>query len=67
MMSQDPLQSGSLTNTLVLDIRKRKGLKPEPSPLGEYEVRLRSSFCLCLFCSYCEVVGWWGERDEVAW
>lgn len=24
-MTQDPLQSGSLTNTIVLDIRKRKG------------------------------------------
>lgn len=40
MMGSDPLQAGSQTNTLVLDIRKRKGLKPEPAPLSEYEDKL---------------------------
>eukprot|EP00884_Botryococcus_braunii_P016943 jgi/Botrbrau1/3932/Bobra.0365s0008.1 len=39
-MSPDPLQPGSQTNTIVLDIRKRKGLKPEPAPLSEYEDKL---------------------------
>jgi len=40
MMGADPLQAGSQTNTLVLDIRKRKGIKPEVQPLGEYEDKL---------------------------
>ncbi len=40
LMTPDPLQSGSLTNTIVLDIRKRKGIKAEPAPLAEYEDKL---------------------------
>lgn len=40
LMGSDPLQAGSQTNQFVLDIRKRKGLKPEPSPLSEYEDKL---------------------------
>eukprot|EP00236_Picocystis_salinarum_P004199 CAMPEP_0183829118 /NCGR_PEP_ID=MMETSP0807_2-20130328/3140_1 /TAXON_ID=88271 /ORGANISM="Picocystis salinarum, Strain CCMP1897" /LENGTH=846 /DNA_ID=CAMNT_0026074325 /DNA_START=59 /DNA_END=2599 /DNA_ORIENTATION=- len=40
LMPSDPLQEGSQTNQFVLDIRKRKGLKAEPSPLSEYEDKL---------------------------
>ncbi|KAI3426362.1 hypothetical protein D9Q98_008734 [Chlorella vulgaris] len=39
-MSSDPLQSGSQVNTLILDIRRRKGLRPDISPLSEYEDKL---------------------------
>ena len=39
-MPADPLSVGSQAHTLVLDIRKRKGLKPEPSPVNEYEDKL---------------------------
>lgn len=39
-MSADPLNVGSPAHTIVADIRKRKGLKPEPSPLSEYEDKL---------------------------
>ena len=34
---QDPLSAGTQANTIMLDIRKRKGLKPEPAALNEYE------------------------------
>lgn len=37
---QDPLQPGNQANTIMLDARKRKGLKPEPAPLNEYEDKL---------------------------
>ncbi|KAL4548903.1 hypothetical protein Ndes2526B_g01440 [Nannochloris sp. 'desiccata'] len=40
VLQADPMVAGSQANTLVLDIRKRKGLKPEPSPIGEYEDKL---------------------------
>lgn len=40
MMLADPLQKESQPNNIILDIRKRKGLKPEPSPLNEYEDKL---------------------------
>jgi elongation factor 2 len=40
LMSANPLEEGSQSHTIVLDIRKRKGLKPEPSPLNEYEDKL---------------------------
>jgi elongation factor 2 len=40
VMGADPMQAGSQANTLVLDIRKRKGIKPEVQPLGEYEDKL---------------------------
>jgi len=40
MMGADPLLAGSQTHTMVLDIRKRKGLRPETSPLNEYEDKL---------------------------
>lgn len=36
------MSAGTQTNQLILDIRKRKGIKPEPQPLNEYEVRVRS-------------------------
>ena len=39
-MSTDPLSKDSPANVVVLDIRKRKGLKPEPTPLGDYEDKL---------------------------
>lgn len=37
---QDPLADGNQANTIILDIRKRKGLKPQPSSLNEYEDKL---------------------------
>jgi elongation factor 2 len=37
---QDPLSEGNMANTIMTNIRKRKGLKPEPTPLAEYEDRL---------------------------
>jgi elongation factor 2 len=40
VMTQDPMQAGTQANQLILDIRKRKGIKPEPSPLNEYEDKL---------------------------
>ncbi|DBA93356.1 hypothetical protein WJX79_008222 [Trebouxia sp. C0005] len=39
-MSQDPMSDGNQANVIALDIRKRKGLKPSPSPLNEYEDKL---------------------------
>eukprot|EP01025_Chloroclados_australasicus_P019555 TRINITY_DN2067_c0_g1_i6.p1 TRINITY_DN2067_c0_g1~~TRINITY_DN2067_c0_g1_i6.p1 ORF type:complete len:843 (-),score=96.27 TRINITY_DN2067_c0_g1_i6:852-3380(-) len=40
VMSDDPLQQGSRANVIIESIRKRKGLKPQPSPLSEYEDKL---------------------------
>ena len=40
IMPSDPMQAGSQANGIVLDIRKRKGIKPEPAPLGDYEDKL---------------------------
>ncbi len=37
---QDPLAEGTQANTILLGIRKRKGLKPMPSALNEYEDKL---------------------------
>jgi len=39
-MNMDPLAGPNQAATLLGDIRKRKGLKPEPSPLSEYEDKL---------------------------
>ncbi|CAK0780182.1 hypothetical protein CVIRNUC_004960 [Coccomyxa viridis] len=39
-MTQDPLAEGTQANTILLGIRKRKGLKPMPSALNEYEDKL---------------------------
>lgn len=39
-MNTDPLNPGSMTNEIMLSIRKRKGLKPEPQALSEYEDKL---------------------------
>jgi elongation factor 2 len=39
-MQADPCQAGSQTATIVSEIRKRKGIKPEPAPLSEYEDKL---------------------------
>ena len=40
MPVQDPLSAGNQANTIMLDIRKRKGLKPDPAPISEYEDKL---------------------------
>lgn len=40
VMMADPLAPGSQTNTLCIDIRKRKGIKAEIMPLNEYEDKL---------------------------
>ncbi|XP_052145328.1 elongation factor 2-like [Oryza glaberrima] len=40
MLSVDPLEPGTQTANLVLDIRKRKGLKEQITPLSEYEDKL---------------------------
>ncbi|GJM93181.1 hypothetical protein PR202_ga09716 [Eleusine coracana subsp. coracana] len=40
MMSSDPLEAGSQAAQLVLDIRKRKGLKEQMTPLSEFEDKL---------------------------
>ena len=37
---QDPMSDGNQANVIALDIRKRKGLKPNPAPLNEYEDKL---------------------------
>ena len=36
----DPLQPGTLANTTVLTVRKRKGLKPDMQPLEEFYDKL---------------------------
>uniref|UniRef100_A0A0A0KH05 Tr-type G domain-containing protein n=1 Tax=Cucumis sativus TaxID=3659 RepID=A0A0A0KH05_CUCSA len=40
MMSSDPLESGSQAAQLVADIRKRKGLKEQMTPLSDFEDKL---------------------------
>ncbi|KAM0043477.1 hypothetical protein Hdeb2414_s0010g00341761 [Helianthus debilis subsp. tardiflorus] len=40
MMSFDPLEAGSQESTLVTQIRKRKGLKQQMTPLSELEDKL---------------------------
>ncbi|KAL0300986.1 UNVERIFIED_CONTAM: Elongation factor 2 [Sesamum radiatum] len=40
MMSSDPLEAGSQAASLVAEIRKRKGLKEQITPLSEYEDKL---------------------------
>ncbi|PQP97448.1 Elongation factor 2 [Prunus yedoensis var. nudiflora] len=40
MMSSDPLEVGSQAAQLVTDIRKRKGLKEQMTPLSEFEDKL---------------------------
>jgi elongation factor 2 len=40
MVSSDPLEAGSQAAQLVLDIRKRKGLKEQMTPLSEFEDKL---------------------------
>jgi len=39
-MGADPMVAGTQAHTLVLDIRKRKGIKPETQPLSDYEDKL---------------------------
>lgn len=39
-MTPDPLNPGSMTNEILLKVRQRKGLKPEPQSLSEYEDKL---------------------------
>jgi len=40
MITQDPMKADSPSNIIMLDVRKRKGLKPEPNPITEYEDKL---------------------------
>ncbi|KAD5318036.1 hypothetical protein E3N88_17982 [Mikania micrantha] len=40
MMGSDPLEAGSQASTLVTQIRKRKGLKEQMTPLSEFEDKL---------------------------
>eukprot|EP00850_Spirogloea_muscicola_P007007 SM000034S12761 [mRNA] locus=s34:653101:657578:+ [translate_table: standard] len=40
MLNSDPLEVGTQAATIVADIRKRKGLKPNVSSLSEYEDKL---------------------------
>ncbi|KAJ6678184.1 hypothetical protein OIU85_008744 [Salix viminalis] len=40
MMSSDPLEAGTQAAQLVADIRKRKGLKEQMTPLSEFEDKL---------------------------
>ncbi|KAK9937516.1 hypothetical protein M0R45_014298 [Rubus argutus] len=40
MMSSDPLEAGSQAAQLVQDIRKRKGLKEQMTPLSDFEDKL---------------------------
>ncbi|GLC45091.1 hypothetical protein PLESTB_001467300 [Pleodorina starrii] len=40
VMPMNPLEKGNQANTLVTNIRARKGLKPDPAPLSEYEDKL---------------------------
>ncbi|KAM0865546.1 hypothetical protein ACQ4PT_043191 [Festuca glaucescens] len=40
LMSTDPLEAGSQAAQLVLDIRKRKGLKEQMTPLSDFEDKL---------------------------
>ncbi|KAF9616042.1 hypothetical protein IFM89_028339 [Coptis chinensis] len=40
MMSSDPLEAGSQAATLVSEIRRRKGLKEQMTPLSEFEDKL---------------------------
>ena len=40
MMPSDPLEDGSQASTLVKEIRKRKGLKEEITPLSDLEDNL---------------------------
>jgi len=40
MLTSDPLDPTSQSGKLVLDIRKRKGIKPDVQPLNEYEDKL---------------------------
>jgi elongation factor 2 len=37
MLSSDPVEAGSQAAQLVSDIRKRKGLKEQMTPLSEFE------------------------------
>ena len=39
-LMQDPLSPGNAAAAIIDGIRKRKGLKPDVTPLSEYEDRL---------------------------
>jgi elongation factor 2 len=39
-MTYDPLKDDSPANVIMLDVRKRKGLKPQPNVITEYEDKL---------------------------
>ncbi|GLJ20567.1 hypothetical protein SUGI_0374270 [Cryptomeria japonica] len=40
MMGSDPLEHGTQAQKLVLDVRKRKGIKEKMKPLFEFENKL---------------------------
>ena len=40
MITQDPMKPDSPSNVIMLDVRKRKGLKEQPNPITEYEDKL---------------------------
>ncbi|KAF5820535.1 putative GTP-binding protein TypA [Helianthus annuus] len=48
MMSFDPLEVGSQASTLVTQIRKRKGLKEQMTPLSEFEDKLLVTILVCI-------------------
>eukprot|EP00897_Mesotaenium_endlicherianum_P007020 jgi/Mesen1/6346/ME000328S05634 len=39
-LTSDPFEIGTQSHTIVADIRKRKGIKPAPPPLSEWEDKL---------------------------
>ncbi|KAJ0595870.1 hypothetical protein HanRHA438_Chr04g0160351 [Helianthus annuus] len=47
MMSFDLLEVGSQASTLVTQIRKRKGLKEQMTPLSEFEDKLLVTILVC--------------------
>lgn len=40
LLSSDPMEDGTQANTIITDIRKRKGIKLVPTPLSEWEDKL---------------------------
>ena len=40
VITQDPMKPDSPSNVIMLDVRKRKGLKEQPNAITEYEDKL---------------------------
>jgi elongation factor 2 len=40
VITQDPMKPDSPSNIIMLDVRKRKGLKEQPNAITEYEDKL---------------------------